>query len=544
MLFASIKFQRRNFLLLTLVVFAILAGSSVIYATANGPRGGSDSMGYLSESRNILRGIGPGVFSPDGSFGINSIQPPLYPLVLAGVGLTGMDLISAARILNIVFLTAIMIILWLVFYRYSKAPDLSILVLLLLVIFPPFLRTFLTAMTESLFLFLFVAGLFCLLSHMKTGSISWLIASAIFSGLMAFTRYSGLPWLAVGAIGILVFRNGLFLKRIKPAVLFFTVSILPFLLWASYLDFHVNLPMEGKALAFSWGFLHDKFQSFRADTIGILWNWVPFQSFLPIIKSRTRSIVLFLIICGFLFLTLFAVKRRYNRIRLSKENTDFQLFTLSGFLSLALLLFLVFTYIGFVPYVRLDDRQFILIFVCAVLGAMAAFACWQDVWSQRIGGWIKFVPWLIAVPFIVWYLPLSIDMLRSSHLGIGYLSNRWRSSPTMEVLRKLPKTVPVVSNNASIILFWADHPGHEIPFTIRPDFISQTTPYGSDTSDPIQRAFHDQGGVLVIFGKMDVLAQQFENVYGTPGRLRVKTLLEGLVVSGKYPDGVIYSFPK
>ncbi len=536
--------KRRSVLIAVLVLLAVLAGVGVIYATANGPLGASDSMGYLAEARNILRGIGPGVVSPNGSFGVNTIQPPLYPIALAGVGLAGIDLVVAARVLNIVFVILITIFLWLIFYRYSQNPYLSISAVILVVIFPGFFGSYITIMTEALFYLLFVVGIFLLLGYFKTKSIYWLIPTAILFGLLPITRYDGIPLVVVGLVGVLLFGRGRFIERLKHALLYCAIAGLPFLLWAVYIRFQINQPTVGKDFPLEWGYLMKRFQLFRAGMLGVVWGWIPFVTAIPTLKSRVRFLAVVVIFIGVVLLTLFANRRVHHQFGYSKEEGDFQIFALACLSILIFVAFVIFTYLFFGLPARLDDRQFLPVYVNSVLVLLGAIVCWQKAFSTRKAYWMNLIPGLMVVICLVWYGPISIRVIQASHPGPGYAGNFWRNSATMAALRELPKEVPIISNNAALILFWADHPGYEIPGTIHTDFIAQTTPYGTDLSDPVQKAFRERNGVLVIFGHNDVLAQQFENKFGWSGRLRVKTLLEGLVVSGKYPDGVIYSFPK
>jgi len=109
-------------------------------------------------------------------------------------------------------------------------------------------------------------------------------------------------------------------------------------------------------------------------------------------------------------------------------------------------------------------------------------------------------------------------------------------------VRDLPPGVPVVSNNAALLLLWADCPAYELMEDINPEFIVQTTPYGSDTSDRSQVVFREHGAALVIFREQ--FLGQFKGAFGEKGLTRLNTIFTGLVIGGQYADGTIYFYPK
>lgn len=77
-----------------------LAGLAVLHATRWGPWAMSDATEYIISARNLLEGHGLGLFAASGRFMPLSLHPPLYPLVLAALGVTGLDLVLIARWLD------------------------------------------------------------------------------------------------------------------------------------------------------------------------------------------------------------------------------------------------------------------------------------------------------------------------------------------------------------------------------------------------------------------------------------------------------------
>ncbi len=112
----------------------------------------------------------------------------------------------------------------------------------------------------------------------------------------------------------------------------------------------------------------------------------------------------------------------------------------------------------------------------------------------------------------------------------------------MAAVRALPKDVVIVSNDSYEIWVWADRPAYDAIENMQASFFNHDTPYGSDLSDPAQKAFRTQGAALVIF--RDEFSNQLESAYGNASQARLTTLFKGLVLAGKFTDGAIYYYPK
>jgi hypothetical protein len=128
-----------------------------IYATTNGPWGFSDATSYIVSARNLLRGAGLGFYQPGGEFIVQTFYPPFYSLMLSAIGLSGVDLIEAARWFNLILLAASLLVAGWTFYRFTSAPSLAVVVTILIAAFPATLWMFTSAMSEPLFVF----SIFC-----------------------------------------------------------------------------------------------------------------------------------------------------------------------------------------------------------------------------------------------------------------------------------------------------------------------------------------------------------------------------------------------
>ncbi len=235
--------KRRAWLLAALVVLAI-AGAGL---AAQGSRAGvglsQDSFVYLSAARNLEEGRGltvsPCVGYESGSSAAPGQAPvplthfpPLYAAELAALGALGLDLRDAARWTNVALLSVnAAIIGWTLFCRCrSLIPPL--VATLWMVLSVDLINLHVMAWSEPLSLALGLGGLIVLGSWLDHGArrASLLPLAAALTGLSAATRYAGIVYACVGAVGLLAMGWAPRPRRLRTAVLFVGLAAIPLLL--------------------------------------------------------------------------------------------------------------------------------------------------------------------------------------------------------------------------------------------------------------------------------------------------------------------------
>jgi len=535
------KSLNQRIILSVIGLLSIIGSAIVVFNTTRGAWGYSDSIAYITSARNLLRGIGLGYYYPSGRFYILTHYPPLYPLVLAGLGLLQVDLVVAARWLSILLFAGTLFGAGLVFLRYSPSPWLAILGSLLIGIFPTSLMMCGYAMSEPLFVFLFVLAGFSLVGYFQSENYRRLILAAFVTGLLPFTRYIGLANIGAMAVCVLLFSSGKWKVRLGKTALFGFIASLPILIWVIWVYTSVDRSLAGRGLGVNWNELSRSFLEFRAVFLNTVWLWLPFGKFLIPIHSRIRILSLLLVAAGITLATLLAERHLRKGSSQPVTKGDLQIFSIFGLSSLAYVAALVLTFLFTRPAPDIDNRMLLPLYTGLVLCLLAAFSSWANAWFRERLRWLMVIPWLIGVVIVYWYSADVLWQVKYFHKGGGDINYSWKDSETIAAVRDLPPDVPVISDKAALLLLWADRPAYEMMNSFPPDFVNQSAPYGEDEMDSAQIVFRQQGAALVLF--RGHLSAELAQDYGEKGKERMDSLLEGLILLGQYSDGAIYLYP-
>jgi hypothetical protein len=528
--------------LVTICLIAIAGGGAAIYSSANGPWGAQDAAMYVITARNMMRGIGFGYFLPTGQFSVWTIKPPFYSLLLAVIGRSGIDLVDAARWLNVFLFVGTIILAGLLFLRFSSKPVLSIPACLLLAIFPTMVRMYSSSLSEPLFIFCLLASVFCLLGALKTARYRWLIPAAVLTGLLPMTRYIGTAMLLVGVISLVILLPAGWKERLVKTVLFGLLSGLPILAWEAWIYFFVDHSMAGRSVGLDRTDLYGNFIRFYSAVTKLVLSWFPLGGNIWNLAFRWRYGVIFLIVASGIAATVLSVRRFHTHTSPVLRDGDFQMFSIWGLWGIFYILFLAIDGVIATPNPPITNRILLPLFPGMALGLLASLVCWQNAWFQGRWRWLQLLPWLIGIGAIFWYFPVTYEQVMIPlHTQTGMTSYPWRKSDTMAAVRTLPEDAIIIANDSYTVGVWADRPAYDLMENLQTPFFDRDAPYGSDPYDPAQKAFQAKNAVLVIFD--DEFSRQLQNTYGDQGPARMQTLLAGLILVGRYSDGAIYRYP-
>ncbi len=533
------KISARGLILAAIILISIFGGLIAVYTTANGPWGYSDPVVYISTARSLDRGQGLVYYEADAAFRSITIEPPFYPIVLSAIGLFPVNLVAAARWLNIfAFIACIFIAGWM-FYRYSRAPALGIIASAMLCAFPYMLWMFSSAYSEPLFILMFLCAGWGLLAYLQREKTCLFVLSALLLGLVPITRYAGVAMVLAGGGSLLLFASGKFWPRLKKTLLFSIIASLPIGAWLAWIYFATAHSVGGRSLGLDLHSLAAQFQSFRGIFMDTIWKWVPFQSHDMLLRYRLRFTLLGVGLVVVLALIVLAYRRLRKQMQ-DRRDSGLEIFVFFGLSALLFVAVLVGTYLFTHPTIDVDNRMLLPLYVGSVMAVYAAFAFWQAAWFKGKLRILQAIPWLIAVLCVVWYTPMTRQQADFYHAGDGLTAYHWNHSAVIQAVRDLPAQQAVISNDWELLQLWTGRPiyGFWNTFPLEPSI--QTSPYGSLPGDPVQSVFCQQSAALVVFTDF---TSQFQSKLSTVSNAQIQNLFAGLKVYGSYPDGSIYLCP-
>ena len=200
-------------------------------ATPGGPAVAPDSVDYVIASRSLLAGQGLMVHAgPDGLAPMTHF-PPLFPGVLAVIGLAGVDALDAARWLNVALfgfnVALIGFLLWILNPSARWTPVFGSLLLLA----TPTVLEHALALSEPLFLALGFSGLALLARGIEKPSRGYVAAAGLAIGLAFLCRWAGVAFVAAGAAGVIACGPRTLRLRLATAAAFTILAASPGLGW-------------------------------------------------------------------------------------------------------------------------------------------------------------------------------------------------------------------------------------------------------------------------------------------------------------------------
>lgn len=520
-------------------IVGALAGWIAAYAMHWGPLAYSDSVAYLEVAHNILAGLGPIEIKGSGRIEQLITHPPFYSYVLALLSITGQPLVISARILNIALFALFIFGVGFGFFILTRRALLAVMISLFLLSVPVMMINFTSAMSEPTFFFLGFLGLFLVLFYFRTHRSVLLWVAAIWMGLSFLSRFTGAVMMAAAALAILFFSEKPILKRVLDIMVFSVLCLIPFAIYRVY------LATIGGSLG-TYGIppfatLATLFKSGFRTLTEIVIRWLPWGRSLAVRFPNHHGALLIALALATVAVPLLALYRQGKAaLPATWRKPNFQVGVTFAVLNLIYIVFVLATFL-FVqnPKPILDERVFSPLLVGGILSAagMADFILETALPSTLRQAILAGVVLLFIIPNLS---PTQsyIQTMRSS--GIGYTSQAWQESPTIQAAQKLPANVHIISDNIDAIMFYTYRAASRIPEleSKTPQPIGQA--FGDDPNDVVQSMFRSGQAVLVLFNQSYT---QFDAIYGGQAtRTRVKAFTHGLYPYFQGSDGAIYYY--
>jgi hypothetical protein len=521
------------------IILLSLFGAVVInYSTQWGPVVYSDATGYITSARNLLAGHGLGVFTPSGRFRPLGYFPPFYPLALSALGFMGMDLVAAARLLNVALFSMTILLIGLSFYTLSRSPWLSVLLTLLILTSHELLATFLNAMSESLFFFTGFAGIFLLILYLEKTHRQILVAAAIATGLAFLTRSIGIAFIIAGALCLIIFQRQTLKRRLVDGACYVTLSGIPMIIWSVWLYVQPHMVSMAR-FQYTAGNIWTRLSPVRITFVNILWGWLPHNELFPSLSYNFKLICILLIdlLLGVSYvLTILRIRKQDAQDWLSHRGVRLTSLLLLFILTYTIVLVVAYLYVH--PMVSIDERHLSPILLAVLIAIFSLSYLFTQAWPSRL--WLQMLPRAVALITVTAWLPSSYEMALEHHRnGAGYSSVRWRNSGTIKDLKELPSDIPIITNEPAAILFLTGRTAYEIGELSRTAPLTDYARYGEEIDDPVQQLFREDGATLVLF---DSLYWQLYPIYDEETQQRIEAFTQGLRQYSDSWDGGIYFY--
>ena len=209
---------------LLIVVLAGLGTAHILVRTATyGIAVTMDSPMFLSTALNFLAGEGWRDFA-----GKPLVRwPPLFPLLLAAGGWTGIEPMEAGRWINATAFGLTILAAGLYLRSHLQSRWLVLAATATIAASLPLSHWASYLMTDALFALLTLLALMQLAAFLNRDGRTPLLWAAVFTALAALTRYPGVVLIGIGVLVLLVRRTPPLAARLKHAIVFGAVSSMP-----------------------------------------------------------------------------------------------------------------------------------------------------------------------------------------------------------------------------------------------------------------------------------------------------------------------------
>ncbi len=212
----------------TLVILSLIGIVLALISTSRYGVGlSTDSASYISAARSLLAGNGYLYF--DGRLFV--AFPPLFPTVLAILGLIGIEPLDGARFVNAFVFGLIIFTSGKLFQMAIKSKAIVILGTVSILFSYPLLRVSTYAWSEPLFVLLAILFIIYIPRFLNVRGFVTLFSLSILAALSCLQRYMGVTIILTGFALIIFLTKAHLRERLKYAIVFGVMSITPCVIW-------------------------------------------------------------------------------------------------------------------------------------------------------------------------------------------------------------------------------------------------------------------------------------------------------------------------
>ncbi len=433
-----------------LIILSLMGVALILMGTSRYGAGVSpDAVNYISVAKSLLSGNGYLLYGGAPLV----LAPPLFPTILALLGLIGIEPLIGARFLNAIIFGSIILISGRLFRIYVRSNMLVMLGAVAVLLSVPLLQVSIMAWTEPLFILLVVLFFFCLQRLLSEARVFPFFLISVLAALSCLQRYAGIALVMTGFV-IIIFSvpKNIFLHKLKCGIIFCAVSCTPIFIWFIR-NYIFTSTLTGYRPLSSYTLRQNIF-----SMLDVLTNWfVPHE-----IPFLIRVAGMGLIVSALAILILFS---RYSLKRHDEERVERP--WAEGVFVLVYLIFLIFSQTRFTLQL-VDYRYLAPVYIFIILFMLVGaedISCW---WNARVKN-KKPVDRIIIFAFCFWLIYPFVGVVSRVSDYIkngagGYNTVAWRESPLVEWLKTHPLDGTIYSNAADAVYFFTNRKAQWSPF--------------------------------------------------------------------------------
>lgn len=462
--------KSQSLFLIALGLIAMSAMGVLLYSTPEGLGLSDDSIGYIAGARSILSGQGyrEAWLASNGPV---THFPPGFSLILAWIGLSGLDPLRGARFLNALLFGTNLFLLGIIGWRMTRSQAAGVVLALLFAVNVSLFRAHAVAMSEPLYIFFSLAAFLTFScsgvqefvpaqSDKKlSDSRKWLIATGILTACAYLTRYAGLALLATFLVALLLVHDT-WKKRLTSAAIFIA-STIPFLLGWSIRNKIVADNATNRTLVY---------HPLTAENIETgIYN---FSEFLVPVETWRREITknpdVFVVLLSLIALVLLVWVAYKGLKKFFQPSSSGRLEILSFTNALYVFGYLasiVSSMMLFDASTKFKLRILSPVYV-ALLILLVLFGNW--LWNRRAIFWRVLVVLAALFIFTFSFYDMSNTVKKLHKSGQGYASFQWYDSEAMDFLSQLPDGIRIYTNQPGPVYLYTNRPSYVLPDLMDP----------------------------------------------------------------------------
>lgn len=486
--------RQRGLFLLLLVALSFIGMLALWRSTPYGLGLVNDSATYVEGATSLLAGRGYVRISGGGEIKPISHFPPLFSIVLAGLGFVGMDLLLGVRVLITLLFGLDIFLVGLSVFKISRSMGFALFGALLLAVSDLHLGVFSFALSEPLFLALMLAAYLCLSQSVDHPHWSWAVLTGLLLSLAYLTRYAGLSLFVTVILVLILLKQA---HTLKKAGIMLAGALLPIIAWGAY-GWASAVPATLGNRQFLWHpvAIHTLWEAFKN-----LLTWIAPADLMAAgpLWGRALSLISLLMLPG---LVAWLVRAIWHRSIFAKQQAS-----VDGSFTLAFtqvihipvyLGFLIITLSFFDASTPLNDRILSVIYLPEMILFASALA-W--LWN-RFQGKMRVYRWVLVAVCAMLVIFSAKDgyaaVKQLGREGQGFAHRGIQDSAGMDAIRRMPSTI-IYSNKPGAIFLLTGKTAYVVPTPTDPVTGQSRGNFNNDLKQ-MQQSIRDGQAILVLFG--------------------------------------------